>query len=287
MRSFDAVEGSRQDRPSMIETKTVTIGDQPLKVGIHRGSSRLPPLLVFNGIGANLELIEPLAAALNDIEVIAFDIPGSGGSPTPGLPYRFRGLARLTNDLLDELGYGEQVDAIGISWGGALAQTFAFHFPDRCRKLILAATSPGAIMVPGKLSVLMKLASPRRYADPDYLHRAGPELYGGRYRRDPELLKKHGLAIRPPSGRGYFYQLLAGWGWTSLPWLRWVRQPTLVMHGTDDPMVPLVNAKILVALIPNSELYVIDDGHLFLISRATEVAPVIHRLLAEGSVRAV
>ena len=68
-----------------------------------------------------------------------------------------------------------------------------------------------------------------------------------------------------------------------LPWLRRIHQPTLIMHGKDDPMVPLINAKILAALIPNSELYVIDDGHLFLISRATEVAPVIHRFLADGS----
>jgi hypothetical protein len=47
--------------------------------------------------------------------------------------------------------------------------------------------------------------------------------------------------------------------------------------------VPLANAKILAALIRNSELYVIDDGHLFLIARAAEVAPIIHRFLADGS----
>jgi poly(3-hydroxyalkanoate) depolymerase len=215
----------------MIDTKTVTIGNQTLRVGIHRGSSQLPPLLVFNGIGANLDLIEPFAAALKDVEVIAFDVPGTGGSPAPTFPYRFRGLARLADDLLEELGYRGQVDAIGVSWGGALAQTFAFHHPQRCRKLILAATSPGAIMVPGRLSVLMKLVSPRRYADPDYLRKVGPELYGGSYRHNPELISKHGLAIRPPSGRGYLYQLLAGWGWTSLPWLRRLRQPTLIRHG--------------------------------------------------------
>src|SRR5262249_57908530 len=115
---------------------------------------------------------------------------------------------------------------IGVSWGGALAQTFAFQFPDRCRKLILAATSPGAIMVPGKLSVMMKLLSPRRYADPDYLRRVGPELYGGSYLRNPEPLQRHGLAIRQPSGRGYLYQLIAGLGSTSLPLLRRLPQPT-------------------------------------------------------------
>jgi pimeloyl-ACP methyl ester carboxylesterase len=43
----------------------------------------LPPLLIFNGIGANLELLEPFVEALGDVEVIIFDVPGVGGSPTP------------------------------------------------------------------------------------------------------------------------------------------------------------------------------------------------------------
>jgi pimeloyl-ACP methyl ester carboxylesterase len=138
-------------------------------------------------------------------------------------------------------------------------------------------------MVPGRLSALTKLVHPRRYTDPEFLNRVGAELYGGSYRHDPELLRRHSHHIRPPTGRGYLYQLMAGWGWSSLPWLRRLRQPTLVMHGTDDPIVPLANGKILAALIPNAQLYVIDDGHLFLIARAAEVAPVIRRFLADGS----
>jgi pimeloyl-ACP methyl ester carboxylesterase len=51
------------------------------------------------------------------------------------------------------------------------------------------------------------------------------------------------------------------------------------MHGTDDPIVPLINAKILAASIPKAKLHIVDDGHLFLISRASEVAPVIERFL--------
>ena len=62
--------------------------------------------------------------------------------------------------------------------------------------------------------------------------------------------------------------------------LRSLRQPTLIMHGTDDPIIPLVNARILSWLIRTSHLHVIDDGHLFLISRAREVAPVVARFLA-------
>jgi pimeloyl-ACP methyl ester carboxylesterase len=64
-------------------------------------------------------------------------------------------------------------------------------------------------------------------------------------------------------------------------WLGSLRQKTLVMHGNDDPIVPLTNAKILAARIPDSTLYVIDDGHLFLISRAREVAPVVRKFLRQ------
>jgi hypothetical protein len=61
----------------------------------------------------------------------------------------------------------------------------------------------------------------------------GGELYGGAYRRNPELLREHSRHIRPPRGRGYLYQLVGAWGWISIPWLWTLRQPTLVMHGND------------------------------------------------------
>ena len=180
-----------------------------------------------------------------------------------------------------KLGFDGTLDVLGISWGGAVAQQFAFDFPKRCRRLILAATSPGALMVPGKIGAILKLASPRRYTDPDFLRRVGADLYGGAYRKNPELLHHHARHIKPSGGLGYAFQLLAGAGWTSLPWLHRLRQPTLIIHGTDDPIVPLTNAKIMASLIPGSRLHVIDDGHLFLLSRAKDVAPMISRFLLE------
>ena len=264
-----------------MDIRSLTIEGQQLRIGVRAGAPRLPPLIVFNGIGASLELIEPFVSALPEREVIAFDVPGSGGSPASLLPYRFPGLARLAQRLLIELGYDGAVDALGVSWGGALAQTFAFHFPSHCRKLVLASTSPGALMVPGKPSVLAKLVSPRRYVDPDFLHAFGGEIYGGAFRSDPGLLRRHAQALWAPSNRGYLYQLIAAAGWTSLPWLRLLTQPTLVMHGLDDPIVPLINARILSALIRRAELHVVDDGHMFLVSKAQDVAPVVHRFLDE------
>jgi poly(3-hydroxyalkanoate) depolymerase len=264
-----------------MDIRSLTIEGQRLRIGVRAGASHLPPLIVFNGIGASLELIEPFVSALPEREVVAFDVPGSGGSPAALLPYRFPGLARLAHKLLGELGYNGAVDALGVSWGGALAQTFAFEFPTHCRKLVLASTSPGALMVPGSLSVLAKLVSPRRYVDPDFLHAFGGEIYGGAFRSDPDLLRRHAQALWAPSNRGYLYQLIAAAGWTSLPWLRLLTQPTLVMHGSDDPIVPLMNAKILSALIRRAELHVVDDGHMFLVSKAQDVAPVVHRFLTD------
>jgi poly(3-hydroxyalkanoate) depolymerase len=267
-----------------LQIQTVDLDGQLLRVAIRHGSDAAPPLLIFNGIGANLELVEPFVAALEGVGVIIFDIPGVGGSPAPVVPYRFSTLSVLTDKLLSRLGYDGAVDVLGVSWGGALAQQFAHLYPGRCRRLILAATSPGVVMVPARLSVLSKLIGPRRYTDPAYLQQVGAEIYGGAYRRDPALLKEHSRHIQAPRGRGYLYQLLAAAGWSSLPWLGGLRQRTLVMHGNDDPIVPLTNAKILAARIRNATLYVIDDGHLFLITRAKDVAPVVQRFLRQEAV---
>jgi poly(3-hydroxyalkanoate) depolymerase len=260
----------------------IEIDGQLLRAGIRHGDGAAPPLVLFNGIGANLELLEPFVAALDaTVTAIAFDPPGIGGSSAPILPYRYFHLARLAGRLLARIGYRGPVDVLGVSWGGGLAQQFAYSYPDRCRRLVLAATSPGMIMVPGRFSIIRRLASPRRYFDPHYLKEIAPVIYGGLLHREPELIERHIRHIQPPSGRGYLYQMAAIWGWTSVPWLHRLRQPTLIMAGTDDPIVPLTHARILSQLIQRSELFTIGDGHLFLITSAGEVAAVVSRFLAQ------
>src|SRR3974390_1105678 len=199
------------------EIKMLDVAGQSLGVGIRRGKSSPPPLVIFNGIGANLELLEPFVEALKGIEIIAFDVPGAGGSPAPQLPYRYSRLARLTNRLLTALGYMGQVDVLGLSWGGMLAQQYAFLNPDRCRRLILAATASGWTMVPGHFSVIRKLAKPSRHSDPEYLRRIAPELFGGSFRQDRNLINQYIGRIQPPRGLGYLYQLAALWGGTRAP----------------------------------------------------------------------
>ena len=255
------------------------VAGQTLRVGIRPGDKARTPLLLFNGIGGNIELVEPFLQRLDGPEAIVFDVPGVGGSPAPKLPYRPSTMVRLAARLLDQLGY-VQVDVLGVSWGGALAQQFAFQQSARCRRLILAATSPGHLMVPGKLGVLLKMATPRRYKDPDYMRRVAGNIYGGAFRTSPELVSAHLRHVRWSSDYGYYLQLLAGCGWTSLPWLRLLAQPTLVMAGIDDPLVPVINGHILASLIPDARLLTIDDGHLFLVTSAGESAAMISEFLS-------
>src|SRR5207302_9083749 len=161
------------------ETRIITVGEQRLRIAIRSGNGTRTPLLLMNGIGVNFEVLQPFVDALDPaIEVMRFDVPGTGGSPAPLIPYRFSAHAGLVTKLLDQLGH-EQVDVLGVSWGGALAQQFAFQQAKRCRRLVLAATSPGHLMVPGKLTVLLKMATPRRYKDPDYMRRIAGDIDGG------------------------------------------------------------------------------------------------------------
>ena len=110
--------------------------------------------------------------------------------------------------------------------------------------------------------------------------RSPPQLYGGRMRRRPDEVR-HVLYEQERLGpsAGYFLQLLAGVGWTSLPALPLIRQPTMVLAGNDDPIIPLVNARIMNALLPHATLHVYDDGHLGLLTSADELGPLVSRFL--------
>lgn len=264
----------------LIETRQIAIDGQLLQVAIRHNSSRRPPLLLFNGIGANWELAKPFLEALTSTTAIIFDVPGIGGSPRPLLPYRPSRLARLAAGLVAELGYAE-IDVAGVSWGGGIAQQFAHQYPKLCRKLVLAATAPGFTMVPGDPSVLWKMLTPRRYTDRAYMNRIAADLYGGAFRNDPSVIGRHVAAVHGARNFGYLYQLLALAGWSSLPWLWSLPQPTLVMMGRDDPLVPPVNGRILAALIPDAELRIIDDGHLFIVTQPAQTAAAIEAFLTE------
>jgi poly(3-hydroxyalkanoate) depolymerase len=267
---------ARLRRPRRPDLRYVEVDGVRLRVGI-RGTGQ--PLLLLMGIGANLEMWAPFEEALDRdaVQTITVDSPGIGGSTPYRWPRRMPGLARTMAELIEALGYA-QVDVLGVSFGGVLAQQLARIAPDRVRRLVLAATGPGLGGVPGSPRVLWRMATPRRYRQPDYFRRIAGDLYGGGARQDPDIVLGGSLArfTHPPSVAGYLAQLYAITGWSSVPWLRTLRQPTLVLSGDDDPIVPLVNGKILAHLIPRARLHVVPGGgHLFLLERPVESAEVV------------
>ena len=135
-------------------------------------------------------------------------------------------------------------------------------------------------MVPGRPAALMKMTTPQRYLSPTYMQREAGTIYGGEVRERPELIAAHTSRIIPPRFLGYVYQLFAGMGWTSIHWLHRLKQPTLIMAGSDDPLVPPVNARILSLFIPNNRLHIVaGGGHLFMLHRLDEVGTVIREFL--------
>jgi poly(3-hydroxyalkanoate) depolymerase len=253
----------------------VDVLGQQIRVKVRMGFG--VPLVLCNGIGANLDVLDPLVAQLDrDTTVVRFDAPGTGGSPGSPVPYGFPYLAAVLSRLLSRLGLHGQVDVLGFSWGGALAQQFAFQNPVQCRRLILVATATGAVMVPGKPSVLAKMLTRRRFLDRDHGEAIAGELYGGAARADPSAVKQlFDRQLSAGARTGYVYQLFAGSVWTSVFALPLIRQDTLIVAGTDDPIIPVANARIMTALLPHATLHLHPGGHTDLITNADDLAPVI------------
>ncbi len=271
---------TRKKAARLPEIEMQTIGAYTVRVGYWPAEtpSDKRPILFFNGIGANMELAFGLGEGIRDREIITFDIPGVGDSPPARFPYRPWMIARLARKLCDQYGMGD-VDVMGVSWGGAMAQQFAFQYRKTVGKLILCATTAGMTMVPGKIGAISKMADTRRYTDPDYMKQNFETLYGD---ASGDGSKSHISSLRPPAPMGYVYQLTAFLGWSSLPFIRFLKMPTLIMAGDRDAIVPMANAHILNTALPNSRLHVIEDGgHLFLVTKSDATLPVITDFLDE------
>jgi pimeloyl-ACP methyl ester carboxylesterase len=135
---------------------------------------------------------------------------------------------------------------------------------------------PGMPMALGAISTLLKFATPRRFNDPDYARDIAGECYGGAM-RDPDAWE--GYDGCKTSRLGYLFQQLALVGWSSHLWLPLLRQPTLILAGDDDPIVPVGNAKLMAMLIPNARLHTLPDGHHFFRSRLGETSAAMQEFL--------
>src|SRR3954463_2364445 len=190
--------------------RSVAAGGRTLRVAVRPGTDEsVPPLLLMNGIGASLEVLQPFVDALHPRRtVVRFDVPGVGGSPRPVVPYNLTTFSPAVAGLLRRLGLDDRVDVRGLSWGGGLAQHFAIQHRRRCRRLVLAATATGSLMVPANPRVLARMLTPRRHRDPDYARSIAGQIYGGTMRTDPDRAARalHAHTRLGPK-RGDYYPL--------------------------------------------------------------------------------
>jgi len=237
------------------------------------------PLLLYSGIWGELRLWESLLPHLPGFQTIAFDPPGIGRSERPRYPLSMWSLAQMGTAVLDEFGVGA-AHVLGASFGGAVAQQMAFSHPDRVRRLVLVSTSFGGGAMPGNLKAAWHFIHPGSY-HPERLERVAGAMFGGRLRTEPEIVR--GMHIkRPTDTLAALYRMAGLIGWTSLPWLWAIGQPTLVVAGDDDPVTPLVNHRIIATMMPRARLHTVaGGGHLTLLDSPEQLGPVITRFLRE------
>jgi poly(3-hydroxyoctanoate) depolymerase len=240
-----------------------------------------PPLLLINGLGAHTEMWEPLEQTLAGFRLIEFDLPGAGQSDVPWKPMSVSRLAAIAAAVLDEFGV-EQADVLGYSMGGIVAQQLAADAPDRVRRLVLVATTPGVGGVQGDIKAMLNVMTPIRYLSPGLYARTIGTMVGGRARDDPAWVAEQGALRlkRPPSLRGYLGQLQTITFWSGLPLLHRIAHPALVLAGDDDPLTPVANGMMLAHGLPNGRLVVLRaEGHLMLLDAKSHVHPAIREFL--------
>ena len=232
------------------------------------------PVLLINGLGSKLEMWGLFVNTLQDRPLLMFDLPGITGTPAHDLPLTMAGLARWITQLMDAEGV-DQVDVIGYSWGGALAQQLARSAPSRVCSLVLSSTNYG-------FSGMAALpSSPFPYLGPaegrDNLWDLFSAAIGGTVgERDPIRAIVNVLDPSTTPLEGYWRQVVALTGWTSIPWLHELDVPTLVVAGDEDPYIATSTTRRLAKSIPGARLELIQGGgHLLPISQPARVAILV------------
>jgi pimeloyl-ACP methyl ester carboxylesterase len=224
------------------------------------------PLLWIGGLGANLREIAYLIDAYSrHFEFIAFEARGCGRSDTPEGDYSIAGLADDAAGLLDELGV-EAAFVYGSSMGGMVAQELVLRHERRVRALILGCTTAGAIRgVQPTPETIQRMIANQSLSGDEALEAGWRLGYSEAYieaNREALLELARAAAELAAPRDSYMRQVLAAARHDTYDRLDRVACPVMIVHGTDDVMVPAGNARLLKERIPHAELHVLQGlGH--------------------------
>jgi pimeloyl-ACP methyl ester carboxylesterase len=231
------------------------------------------PLLWITGFTISAAVFEPVLPLYADrFDCVTFDNRGAGRSASPLTPTSMPELAADCVRVLDAAGL-DSAHVLGVSMGGMIAQELALRFPERVRGLVLAATSPGgpraARPTLRELGALgLGAAGAARLPGRPWL--AG-WVFSDAFRREhPERAAELIAFFRRHRARpqGVASHLLATVYHDTVARLDRIQAPTLVLHGAQDRMAPVSNARLLAARIPDAELQLVQGaGHAFMLER--------------------
>jgi pimeloyl-ACP methyl ester carboxylesterase len=254
-----------------------------------KASSAAPSLLLLQHFRGNLDIWDPalVDGLAREREVVLLDNRGVGAS-TGAVPDNVEDMARDVLRFVDVLDLRE-IDILGFSLGGYVAQAIALVRPRLVRKLVLAGTAPqGASGIHRWSDDVYALATPdvfdpERFIDlffsPSVESRAkGMEFFARISARSVDGDEPVSLAARDAQ-----LQAITRWGVpepAKLTRLSAIKQPTLVANGDEDRMMLTENSRLLVQLLPNAELRIYPDaGHGFLDQYPNEFAADVNAFL--------
>jgi pimeloyl-ACP methyl ester carboxylesterase len=249
------------------------------------GDPSRPAVLLVMGIGAQMvgwheDFCAALAARHH---VVRFDNRDAGesqwleGHPdleacaagdTSSAPYTLDDMADDAIGLLDALGIGD-VHLVGASMGGMIAQTIALRHPERVLTLtsIMSTTGERGIAQPTEAALTVLLSPPAKSRE-EAMERSveARRVIGspGYPRDEEEIRRRAGIAYdRGVNPAGFARQLAAVWAsGDRTEALRSLDVPTLVVHGEDDPLIPVDGGQATAAAIPGAELWTVPGmGH--------------------------
>ncbi|HEV3229670.1 MAG TPA: alpha/beta fold hydrolase [Solirubrobacteraceae bacterium] len=256
---------------------------------VRRGSGE-PLLLIMGMSGSHLHWGEPFVADLaRDFDVIAYDHRGIGASSRMEAPFTIVDLAEDAAALLDALEI-ESAHVVGISMGGMVAQELVLRHPDRVRTLVLGCTYAGGegSSLTGQ-DVVEQLGASMLSGDRERAIRTGWEVNvspGFAARDDAYAVFAQIGRELPAAVPVIMAQAQAVAGHDTSARLSEIGVPTLVIHGTEDRMLPASNGDAIAARIPGARLEIFDGvGHLFFWEQPERSAALV-RELAGATARA-
>jgi pimeloyl-ACP methyl ester carboxylesterase len=227
------------------------------------------PLLLIQGMsGTHVAWGRQFREALEEsFDVVAFDNRGIGLSGPVEGPFTIVEMAEDTAGLMEELGL-ESAHVAGISMGGMIAQELALAEPGRLRSLTLGCTycgGPGSQLMPQEN--VEKLAAGMMSGDRDKAIRASYEVnLSPAFRADEDAYAAfHEMAISVPARKATIeLQVQAIFGHDTSGRLGEIATPTLIVHGTEDGVLPFPNGEQIASLMPAARFERLEDvGHMF------------------------